>query len=106
MWGCTTPYWFSSVNGNHGSRLQAVACCCCPAFMGPRTRAGVRPGPFFSAVTHFNSNSSFRASPPSLSLPSIPFQQETRGDRHLDSLLRSEEHTSELQSRSDLVCRL
>src|SRR5256712_5262766 len=26
--------------------------------------------------------------------------------RHLGHLLRSEEHTSELQSRSDLVCRL
>src|SRR5438132_10532031 len=32
----------------------------------------------------------------------------TRGDAHLDdrARLRSEEHTSELQSHSDLVCRL
>src|SRR2546421_8383850 len=31
----------------------------------------------------------------------------SRGDSHCaDRLIRSEEHTSELQSRSDLVCRL
>src|SRR5206468_11939814 len=29
-----------------------------------------------------------------------------RADRHAQSAVRSEEHTSELQSRSDLVCRL
>src|SRR2546421_6846796 len=28
------------------------------------------------------------------------------GDAHFSNPLRSEEHTSELQSRSDLVCRL
>src|SRR2546428_5704804 len=35
--------------------------------------------------------------------------QESRGgsaDRRREQCLRSEEHTSELQSRSDLVCRL
>src|SRR2546430_12735188 len=30
----------------------------------------------------------------------------SRGDRHQRSSLRSEEHTSELQSQSNLVCRL
>src|SRR2546421_7586939 len=34
-----------------------------------------------------------------------PGPSERRG-RHLDRKQRSEEHTSELQSRSDLVCRL
>src|SRR2546421_2567691 len=35
-------------------------------------------------------------------VPTRPFT----GEEFLDSLRRSEEHTSELQSRSDLVCRL
>src|SRR5690606_27251242 len=34
----------------------------------------------------------------------IPMRNET--SEHIDSALRSEEHTSELQSRENLVCRL
>src|SRR5690349_24173093 len=33
-------------------------------------------------------------------------QRQRRGNREVDRKVRSEEHTSELQSRRDLVCRL
>src|SRR5206468_5172447 len=37
----------------------------------------------------------------------VPLEEETRGNIHVGGqCVRSEEHTSELQSRSDLVCRL
>src|SRR3989440_1520113 len=39
-------------------------------------------------------------------LPISSRRRHTRSDRDWSSDVRSEEHTSELQSRSDLVCRL
>src|SRR2546421_1834124 len=36
----------------------------------------------------------------------VPFMAQRLGDAHDLEMERSEEHTSELQSRSDLVCRL
>src|SRR2546421_1980024 len=52
----------------------------------------------------------FRSHPPRLRLESAqyPLRIATKGTQRMQPCLkkRSEEHTSELQSRSDLVCRL
>src|SRR5690349_23519678 len=56
--------------------------------------AGAGP-PYYSISVESTGNAAYRSSP-------VPGDME--GDPYMPKFVRSEEHTSELQSRSDLVC--
>src|SRR5207249_11169608 len=58
------------------------------------------------AETSGRKNKEARASSADLALESAASSSKNRTPRKARSALRSEEHTSELQSRFDLVCRL
>src|SRR5688572_32448997 len=71
---------------------------------------GARAGHLFvippSLESHPGCQPTNRSSPARPLLPNLPPSPALRSARHHAAFLRSEEHTSELQSQSNLVCRL
>src|SRR2546430_4893978 len=86
----TTMGWVGFKLNGHESFIPAGAIC--------QTRPKIGPGtPYFESASE-----SFRSA-----LSRFDFESHTPAERNaLLRILRSEEHTSELQSQSNLVCRL